>query len=352
MSKPIRVLIVDDSALVRTVLSRGFARDKELEVIGVARDPYEARDLLVKLRPDVMTLDIEMPHMDGIDFLRKFMAVMPTPTVVLSSLAVDKSVVAQQALGAGAVFVLAKPKVSVESGLDAAMSTLIAHVKRAASHRVQKRADPNELEGPQGGALDATTDLVIGIGASTGGVAALGRIVPMLPAWTPGVVIVQHIAEGFTLGFAKRLDELCPMEVVEAQDGDRVLRGRVLVAPGGVRHLEVHRIGGEYRVRLRAGPPVSGHTPSVDVLFSSLASHAGKNAFGCLLTGMGSDGAQGLLDLRRAGGRTVIQSQATCAVWGMPAAAQALGAAEQTRGLLEVPAAVMEWARPRGATGS
>ena len=342
----IRVLIVDDSALVRSVLSRGLSEDPGIEVVAAARDPYEARDLLVKLRPDVITLDVEMPRMDGVTFLKRFMAVLPTPTVVLSSLTSRGSTLALQALEAGAVDVLTKPSVGVAAGIEGMMTALIARVKVAAVSQVQKR-DPPPVEPvqPNSAALDKSTDLVIGLGASTGGVAALGRILPAFPPWSPGIVIVQHMPSGFTADFAKRLDELCTMRVSEARDGDRVLRGHILVAPGGSQHLEVRRHGGEYRVKLVAGSPESGHVPSVDVFFSSLAQYVGSNASACLLTGMGADGAAGLLQLRAAGGRTFAQDRETSAVWGMPAAAFEMGAAERLLPLEQVPATLVGWSR-------
>ncbi len=343
MTAAIRVLIVDDSALVRSVLSRGLAADPAIEVVGAARDPYEARDLLVSLRPDVITLDVEMPRMDGVTFLRTFMAVLPTPTIVLSSLTTRGSTLAMQALEAGAVEVLTKPSAGIVGGLDALMASLIHTIKIAASCQVARRPQAMTAvdDRPASAALDRTTDHVIGLGASTGGVAALGRILPAFPPWTPGVVIVQHMPAGFTADFARRLDGQCQMRVAEAADGDRVLRGHVLVAPGGERHLEVHRFGGEYRIRLVAGPLATGHRPSVDVFFRSLAHHAGSNATACLLTGMGADGAEGLLALRAAGGRTFAQDRETCAVWGMPAAAQQLGAAERMIALHDVPATLL-----------
>ena len=344
MTGPIRVLIVDDSVLVRSVLTRGFGADPDLLVVGAARDPYEARDLLVKLRPDVLTLDVEMPRMDGVTFLRRFMAVLPTPTVVVSSLTTQGSALAVQALAAGAVDVVAKPAADVANGLAQMMRTLIAVVKVAARSRVGPVGPPPavlDAAPPTGTALARTTDRVIGLGASTGGVAALGRILPAFPAWTPGVVIVQHMPAGFTADFARRLDGQCAMRVAEARDGDRVLAGHVLVAPGGDHHLEVHRVGGEYRVKLCARPLTSGHRPSVDVFFHSLASHVGANAAACLLTGMGADGADGLLALRGAGGRTFAQDRASCAVWGMPAAAAERGAVERHLPLAEVAATLL-----------
>jgi len=336
-SKRTRVLIVDDSALVRSVLERAFRADPELEVVGTARNPYEARDLLVRLRPDVMTLDIEMPRMDGISFLRKFMAVLPTPTVVLSSLTTEGSELAQRARDAGAVDVLQKPAQGVADGLVSAMDMLRARVKAAALVDVQKRPDKQPAT-----PLGQTTDKVIGIGASTGGVAALGRILPEFPAGAPGVVIVQHMPADFTRDFAQRLNQKCAVRVSEAREGDRILRGHVLVAPGGRAHCEVRRMGGEYRIRLVEREPVSGHVPSVDVLFESLAHWVGANAVGCLLTGMGSDGAQGLLSMRRRGASTFAQARESCAVWGMPAAAEALGAAQRLVPLSEMVSALLE----------
>ncbi|MFO0725359.1 MAG: chemotaxis response regulator protein-glutamate methylesterase [Myxococcota bacterium] len=336
----VKVLIVDDSALVRTVLSRGLSEAPGMEVVGTARDPYEARDLLVKLRPDVMTLDVEMPRMDGVTFLSKIMAVLPTPTVVLSSLTTHGSKLALSALEAGAVDVVEKPAAGVADGLTHMMRELVSRVRVAATTKVAKRATAMVEVGPAP-ALDQTTDAVIGLGASTGGVSALGRILPALPAWTPGVVIVQHMPAGFTRDFAQRLNGQCQMRVAEAAHGDRVLRGHVLVAPGGDQHLEVRRVGGEYRVALVAGPPVSGHRPSVDVFFRSLAHSAGKNATACLLTGMGEDGARGLLELRGAGGRTYAQDEASSAVWGMPGTAVHLGAADRVLPLEAVPAALV-----------
>jgi two-component system chemotaxis response regulator CheB len=346
-ARKIRLLIVDDSALVRSVLTRGLAKFSDIEVVGSARDPYEARDLLVKLSPDVMTLDVEMPRMDGITFLRKLMAVLPTPTIVFSSLTQQRSTLAAEALEAGAVEVLAKPTVGVESGLGQLMEKLAERIRHAARKRVDKRASVADVAPAQVAALDTTTDKVIGIGASTGGVAALGRILPQLPASMPGIVIVQHMAAGFTRDFAKRLDQQCQMRMAEAADGDRILRGHILVAPGGSQHCEVRRQGGEYRIRLVEGPPVTGHVPSVDVLFQSLARCAGKNAAGCILTGMGADGAQGLLQMRRAGARTFAQDKEGAAVWGMPGAAVELGAADRVVALQDLPSALQTWAAYR-----
>ncbi|MFO0596752.1 MAG: chemotaxis response regulator protein-glutamate methylesterase [Myxococcaceae bacterium] len=334
-ARAIRVLIVDDSSLVRTVLKDGLEADGTIRVVGTARDPYEARDLLVQLKPDVMTLDVEMPRMDGVTFLRKFMAVIPTPTIVLSSLTAQGSQLALDALDAGAFDVVTKPSSRVAEGVKELMVGLVARVKAAAKATVERRAGAVEVVAQK--PLERSTDLVIGLGASTGGVAALGRILPAFPAWTPGVVIVQHMPEGFTRQFAERLDGLCQMRVSEARDGDRVLRGHILVAPGGTQHLVVERAGGEYRVRLVSAPPVSGHRPSVDVFFNSLADHVGPNAAACLMTGMGNDGAEGLLHMRNAGGHTFAQDHETSAVWGMPAAAAELNAAQALVPLENIP---------------
>jgi two-component system chemotaxis response regulator CheB len=349
MSKPIRVLVVDDSALVRNILRRGLDAAADIEVVAVAGDPYVARDLLVQHRPDVMTLDIEMPRMDGVTFLRKVMAVLPTPTVIVSSLAQQHSAAALAALEAGAVDVVAKPSRDVAGGLHRMLDQLVERVRMAAHSKVQLRPEPEAGEPTptptsstaRARAVGVSTDTVIGLGASTGGVAALGRILPMFPPDAPGIVVVQHMPPGFTAGFAKRMREQCAMRVAEAVDGDRVLRGHVLLAPGGTKHLEVRRVGGEYRIALIEGDPVSGHCPSVDVFFRSLAVHAGQNAAACLLTGMGRDGAEGLKVLRSSGGRTFAQDEATSAVWGMPAAAVELGAAEQTVALNDVPAVLL-----------
>ncbi len=351
--RPIRVLIVDDSALARNILRRALSAEPGIEVVETAADPYQARDLLVRERPDVMTLDIEMPKMDGITFLKKVMAALPTPTVIVSALTHKGSALALEALEAGAVDVVAKPACDVASALPTMMRDLVARVRIAARSKVFRRVDVDAPIGEEAvAALGVTTDAVVGLGASTGGVAALGRILPRFPANSPGVVVVQHMPPGFTSGFAERLDGLCAMRVSEAKDGDRILRGHVLVGPGGDRHLEVRRVGGEYRVALVAGPRVSGHTPSVDVFFRSLARSAGPNAAACLLTGMGRDGAEGLKELRAAGGRTFAQDEASSAVWGMPGTAVEIGAAEGVLDLAQVPGALLgalcDRARPLG----
>lgn len=343
VQKKIRVLIVDDSALVRKILTLGLAKDPTIEVIGAARDPYMARDILVNERPDVITLDVEMPRMDGVTFLKKYMAVYPTPTLILSALTEKGKKITIEALEAGAVDVIAKPKIGVVDELPAMMADLQRRVKAAAAVDVSRYARVGRqtersvppLETIE--ALHESTDQVIAIGTSAGGVQALTRILPAFPATSPGIVIVQHMPAGFTTSFAARLNELSAIQVKEAEHGDRVRPGLALLAPGGERHMEVRRSGGEYRVALIEGDLVSRHRPSVDVLFRSVARYVGRNTAAALLTGMGDDGAQGLLAIRQAGGRTFAQDEATSVVFGMPGVAWEIGAAEALLPLDEIP---------------
>ncbi len=339
----VRVFVVDDSALVRKILTVGLAKDPEIEVIGQASDPYRARDLMVELQPDVITLDVEMPRMDGVTFLKKFMPVMPIPTVVISSLTQAGKRITLEALEAGAVDVLAKPAIGITDGLPVMLDDICRRVKAAALVHVAqftRKELPTHVE-PVPAALGETTDRVIAIGASTGGVPALGEILPAFPADGPGILLVQHMPAGFTATFAERLNASCRMRVQEAEEGDRVLPGRILIAPGSYRHMSLVRSGGEYRVTLRDGEPVNYSRPSVDVLFESVARHAGRNAAAALLTGMGRDGAAGLLAIRQAGGRTFAQDEASCAVFGMPRAAQELGAPEQMLPLGQIPSVLV-----------
>ncbi|MGO9487311.1 MAG: protein-glutamate methylesterase/protein-glutamine glutaminase [Rhodomicrobium sp.] len=344
MSAPgkVRVLIVDDSALVRKILSIGLSKDPQIEVVGQAADPYNARDLLVELHPDVITLDVEMPRMDGVTFLRKFMPIMPVPTVVISSLTQAGKRITLEALEAGAVDAVAKPATGLADGLPIMLDDICERVKAAARLDVGRfvRKDLGTAIEPVPAVLGETTDRVIAIGASTGGVPALAKILPAFPAGAPGIVLVQHMPSGFTASFADRLNTTCRMRVKEAVDGDRVLTGLILIAPGSHQHMSLFRSGGEYRVALRDGPLVSFSRPSVDVLFHSVAKHAGRNAAAALLTGMGRDGAEGLLAIRQAGGCTFAQDEATSVVFGMPRAAQELGAAEKMLALERIPLAL------------
>lgn len=320
--RPIRVLVIDDSAVVRDVLTRELSADPEIEVVDTALDPYIARDKIVALRPDVVTLDLEMPRMDGMTFLGKLMHFMPMPVVVVSSLTPAGSETALDALCAGAFEVIAKPGPAYSVGAMA--EQLAATIKAAA------QAPPRRSMGARVAvripALKRTTTRVVGIGASTGGTVALERLLSALPLDAPPTAVVQHMPEGFTRSFAQRLDSQCAVEVKEAEDGDLMAPGKVLVAPGN-RHLLLRRSGATYRVELRDGPPVSRHRPSVDVLFKSLAACAGADAIGLILTGMGTDGAAGLLDMRTSGALTIAQDEATSVVWGMPREAVECGAA-------------------------
>jgi two-component system, chemotaxis family, protein-glutamate methylesterase/glutaminase len=331
-----RVLVVDDSAVVRQILARELARDPALEVVGTAPDPYVARDLIVQRRPDVVTLDLEMPRMDGLTFLRRLMQHLPLPVIVVSSLTPAGGALAMEALAAGAVDVMCKPGASFTVG---DMATQLIDKVKAAAH-ARPRARP-AAAGPAGAgapaprpptALTRTTHQVLAIGASTGGTVALEQILRAMPPDAPGAVVTQHMPEQFTRFFADRLDQLTRVEVREAAEGDSVAPGVVLIAPGD-RHLLLRRSGARYHVAVRDGPRVNRHRPSVDVMFRSVAQVAGRNAVGVILTGMGGDGARGLLEMRQAGARTLAQDEASCVVFGMPKVAIELGAAERVVGL-------------------
>ncbi len=341
--RKIRVLIVDDSALVRQTLTDILQSDPEIEVIGTATDPFAAARRIQQEVPDVITLDIEMPRMDGLTFLRKIMAQRPVPVVVCSSLAESGSETLAQAWDAGAVEVIAKPRVDTAQFLQEAKIRICDAVKASARVRMgnvgtrsnRMQSPPKKLTAdavlpppPSGQAMARTTETVICIGASTGGTESLRVVLEALPAAVPGIVIVQHMPEKFTEAFARRLNGLCAVEVKEAEDGDTVLRGRVLIAPGD-RHTLLQRSGARYYVSVKTGPLVSRHRPSVDVLFRSAARYAGANALGIIMTGMGDDGARGLLEMRQAGAPTIAQDEASSVVFGMPKEAIALGAAER-----------------------
>lgn len=332
MKRKIRVLIVDDSALVRNILSQGLSLDPAIEVVGTASDPYIARDRILELEPDVLTLDVEMPRMDGVAFLRKLMPQYPLPVVMVSSLTQRGKQITMEALDAGAVDFVAKPTSNVTAGLNSMLMELRTKVKIAAganvSHWKGKRVDP-AATGTAGKstALAESTDKVIAIGASTGGTEAIRRVLEGFPATTPGTVIVQHMPGGFTKMFADRLNQLCHMQVKEAEHGDRVRTGLVLIAPGGVQ-FEVVRSGGFYVVRLGGPEKVSGHCPSVDVMMHSVAKHVGANAIGAMLTGMGQDGAEGMLAMHQGGARCIAQDEASSVVFGMPKVAYEKGGAQ------------------------
>ncbi len=333
MANKVRVLIVDDSALVRQILSSGLAMDPGIEVVGTASDPYMARDKIVELKPDVLTLDVEMPRMDGVEFLRRLMPQYPLPVVMVSSLTQRGKQITIDALEAGAVDFVAKPTTDMARGLATMMLELRSKVKIAStanvSHWKSKRtALPKREPAPGSRALAESTDKVIAIGASTGGTEAIKKVITQFPATMPGVVIVQHMPAGFTKMFADRLNQLCAMEVKEAETGDRVMPGRILIAPGA-QHMRVRRSGGIYQVLCEEGEKVSGHCPSVDVMMHSVAEHVGANAIGVMLTGMGADGANGMLAMRQAGARNIAQDEATSVVFGMPKVAFERGGAER-----------------------
>lgn len=332
MKRKIRVLIVDDSALVRNILSQGLSLDPAIEVVGTASDPYIARDRILELEPDVLTLDVEMPRMDGVAFLRKLMPQYPLPVVMVSSLTLRGKQITMEALDAGAVDFVAKPTSNETAGLNSMLMELRAKVKVAAganvSHWKRERDDPS-VSGTTGKstALAESTDKVIAIGASSGGTEAIRRVLESFPATAPGTVVVQHMPGGFTKMFAERLNQHCPMQVKEAEHGDRVRTGLVLIAPGGVQ-FEVVRSGGFYVIRLGDAEKVSGHCPSVDVMMHSVAKHVGANAMGVMLTGMGADGAAGMLAMQQAGARCIAQDEVTSVVFGMPRVAYEKGGAE------------------------
>ncbi|HKP96754.1 MAG TPA: chemotaxis response regulator protein-glutamate methylesterase [Fibrobacteria bacterium] len=343
-NRKLRVLVVDDSALVRQIVTAGLSGDPGLEVVGTASDPFVARDKIVELRPDVLTLDVEMPRMDGVEFLRRLMPQHPIPVVMLSSLTQRGKQITFEAMEAGAVDFVSKPAGDQGRKLQEVIQELRTKVKIAAmanvSHWKEKRPIPPE--GPRTRDLHESTDKVIAIGASTGGTEAIRRILPRFPVSTPGIVIVQHMPPGFTKMFADRLNTQCQMEVREAQNGDRIVPGRVLIAPGGV-HLRVRRSGGIYEAVCRGDEKVSGHCPSVDVMMQSVAADVGANAVGVMLTGMGSDGAEGMLAMRKKGARTVVQDEATCVVYGMPKVALEKGGGECARPLDSIPDTVLHY---------
>jgi two-component system chemotaxis response regulator CheB len=326
------VMIVDDSAVVRQVIGQVLAQDKSLRVLGAVADPLLAMQRMRMEWPDVIVLDVEMPRMDGITFLRKIMAERPTPVVICSTLTTRGAETTMQALAAGAVAIIAKQKIGIKAHLLDASAELIGAVRAASLANVRNLRSAAAPAGPKAAseesaaALPETTDRIVALGTSTGGTQALEAVLAALPRVTPGIVVVQHMPEKFTSAFAARLDSICRIEVREARDGDRILPGRAYIAPGG-RHMSVERSGAQYHVAVRDGPLVNRHRPSVDVLFRSVARHAGRNALGILMTGMGGDGARGLLEMHAAGARTVAQDEASSVVFGMPREAIRLGAA-------------------------
>jgi two-component system chemotaxis response regulator CheB len=356
MQKKIRVLIIDDSASVRQTLTSILSNDPEIEVIGSASDPFIAAKRIMEEVPDVITLDVEMPRMDGITFLRKLMAQRPIPVVMCSSLTEAGSETLMQALEAGAVDVILKPKIAAADHLADIHETICDVVKGAAKARVGGRrpaaglasistaakltADAVLPPPIMGRAMAKTTEVVVCIGASTGGTESLRVVLEALPANAPGMVIVQHMPEKFTAAFARRLNSLCEVEVKEAEHGDPVLRGHVLIAPGG-RHTMIERQGARYSVSVKDGPLVARHRPSVDVLFRSAARSLGANGVGVIMTGMGDDGARGMLEMKQAGAYNIAQDEASSVVFGMPKEAIDKGGVDRIVGLDRIAAEIL-----------
>lgn len=349
----ISVLIVDDSALVRQTLSEILSSDAEIEVIATAADPFVAADRIAERVPDVITLDIEMPRMDGLTFLQKVMSQHPIPVVICSSLAEESAQSSLRALEYGAVEIITKPRMGTRQFLEESRTALCQVIKAAAAARarlhlperlVEPKLTADAVLMPGTRAMLETTEKVVVIGASTGGTEALKTLLEALPADSPGMVIVQHMPELFTRAFAKRLDGLCNISVKEAENDDTVLRGRALIAPGN-HHTLIKRSGARYHVEIRQGPLVCRHRPSVDVLFRSAARYAGKNAVGVILTGMGDDGARGMLEMQQAGAVTLAQDEATCVVFGMPKEAIRHGAVSKVLPLQGMAGAILHHAR-------
>lgn len=348
----IKVLIVDDSAVVRQVLSATLNQASGIQVIGVAADPVFAMEKMSKQWPDVIVLDVEMPRMDGITFLKKLMAENPTPVVICSTLTEKGAKTTLQALAAGAVSVVTKPQSNLRQFLTESADELVQAVKAAAKANMKRvagartmidvppRHSADSILAPASVAMVQTTESIVAIGTSTGGTQALEQVLQGLPRVCPGIVIVQHMPEKFTAAFAERLNHICEIEVREAVQGDRIIPGLALVAPGG-RHMLVKRSGAQYHVDIVDGPPVSRHRPSVDVLFRSVARSAGSNALGVIMTGMGDDGARGLKEMRDVGAKTLGQDEDSCVVYGMPREAFKLGAVERELPLEQIASAIL-----------
>lgn len=336
----IKVLIVDDSAVVRQIFTKELSRDPMIHVVGTAPDPYIARDKIVELKPDVLTLDIEMPRMDGLTFLRKLMKHFPLPVIVVSSLTKRGGTVALEALDSGAVDVMCKPGAAYSVGEMSIQ--LIEKIKMAAVIDIQKKAKFLAGKSIQSfSSLSKTTNQIVAIGASTGGTQAVESIISVLPPDSPPIVITQHMPKEFTVSFAERLNGKSRITVKEAVDGDSVTPGQALIAPGD-RHMLLRRSGARYYVNIKDGPLVNRFKPSVDILFRSVAQAAGNNAIGVILTGMGNDGAKGLLEMKNAGARTIAQDESTSIVFGMPKVAIELGGAEFILPLPEIPKAILD----------
>lgn len=358
MSKKIRVIVVDDSALVRSLLAEIINRQRDMECIGTANDPLIAREMIREMNPDVITLDVEMPRMDGIDFLGRLMRLRPMPVVMISTLTERGAEVTMKALELGAVDFVAKPRVGLASGLNELASQIVDKIRVAAVAQVRRAAAP--APGAAGGGAAApvaaapsallgrlSTEKIIAIGASTGGTEAIREVLVHMPPDSPAIVITQHMPPGFTTSFAARLNSLCQITVKEASNGERILPGHAYIAPGGTQ-FHINRSGANYVAVVDDGPPVNRHKPSVEVLFKSVAAVAGRNAFGIMLTGMGNDGAAAMREMRDAGSYNYVQDEASCIVFGMPREAIAHGAADEVLQLNQIAQALVT--RLRSAT--
>ncbi|MDN5343364.1 chemotaxis response regulator protein-glutamate methylesterase [Oceanotoga sp. DSM 15011] len=334
----IKVLIIDDSAMVRKVLSQNLSKERDIEVVGTAPEPYSGRDKILKLKPDVLILDIEMPKMDGLTFLEKLMSSYPMPVIIYSSVAEKRSENAMRALELGAVDVISKPGGSYST--DIMLNQLIDKIKAAHKYKfsISKKINDKSKQNSKviRESMIRTTDKIIAIGASTGGTQALRFLIGQLPSNMPPIIITQHMPQTFTKSFANSLNERSKLEVVEAQDGELLRTGKVLIAPGNY-HMILKRDGARYYVQIKDGPPVYHQRPSVEVMFYSVAKYAGKNAIGIILTGMGKDGAEGLLEMRNSGAYTIAQSEKSCVVFGMPREAIRIEAADKILDLEEMP---------------
>ncbi len=339
----LKILVVDDSSVIRSLLTQILSSDPEIEVVGTAPDPYIARDKLVALKPDLMTLDIEMPKMDGITFLEKVMEFFPTRVVIISSLSQKGSALALRALELGAIDVIEKPSMDVARSIESARQEWLTRIKSAARAKLLARSSLPQPKpvARKSTALSRTTHQVVAIASSTGGTEALKAVIPQLPSDFPGIVIVQHMPPVFTRTYAEHLQKLCSCEVKEAEQGDKVLPGRVIIAPGNY-HMEIERSGGYYLVKLHQGPLLHGVRPAADILMKSVAEHAGANSVGVVLTGMGKDGAQGLLEMKNAGSYNIAQDEESCVVYGMPKMAVQSGGIDRTVPLKDIASHLVE----------
>ncbi len=351
---PIKVLIVDDSALIRKLLTEIINSQADLTVVGAAPDPFAARDMIKLLNPDVLTLDVEMPRMDGLEFLEKLMKMRPMPVVMISSLTEKGSDITFRALELGAVDFVTKPKLGIADGLESYTHEIADKIRAAAAARIRKFPSAVSPKHSADAVLPllkspfATTEKIICIGASTGGTEAIRELLERMPPDSPGILIAQHMPPGFTRSFAERLDHLCAIKVKEAEGGERILPGHAFIAPGHA-HLLLKRSGANYVTELSDAPPVNRHRPSVDVLFRAAANSAGANALGVLLTGMGKDGAQGLLEMKNNGSYTIAQNEQTCVVYGMPREAVEIGATEIVLPLQDIATHLLSKLRERGS---